>query len=191
MKGSREMWPPGRAAVLFGLFAAIQTFALLAEADRWGVLLFFTRETWLLVLLLWLKNLALAAGAGVVAGFLLPRAGAPPEAPGGKPPPLVALAIVAVLVGIALRWVFPDQIPPGLFVDPPLEARALLLHPNGVPWTGGIPLLDDPVSGGSRTLVSYLNLHFYDGIFRLFGRAETGFLAVSALPGCFALAGAF
>lgn len=186
------MWPPGRAAVLFGLFAAIQTFALLAEADRWGVLLFFTRETWLLLLLLWLKNLALAAGAGVVAAFLLRRAADLAEPPGGKPSPLlVALAIAAVLVGLALRWVFPDQIPPGLFVDPPLEARALLLHPNGVPWTGGIPLLDDPVFGGSRTLVSYLNLHFYDGLFRLFGRAETGFLAVSAVPGCLALAGAF
>ncbi|HSB64882.1 MAG TPA: hypothetical protein VLJ18_11985 [Thermoanaerobaculia bacterium] len=183
---------PRRAAVFFGLFAAVQTFALLAERDRWGVLLFFTRETWLLVLLLWLKNLALAAAAGFAAAFLLRRAAGLPEPPEGKPSPLlVGLAIAAVLVGIALRWAFPDQIPPGLFVDPPFEARALLLRPDGVPWIGGIPLLDDPVSGGSRTLVSYLNLHFYDGLFRIFGRAETGFLAVSAVPGCLALAGSF
>jgi hypothetical protein len=192
MKAARKVRPPGRAAVLFGLFAAVQTFALRAEADRWGVLLFFTRETWLLVLLLWLKNVAIAAAAGFVAAFLLRRAASLPEPPGGKPAPLlVALSVAAVLVGIALRWVFPDQIPPGLFVDPPFEARALLLHPDGIPWIGGIPLLDDPVSGGSRTLVSYLNLHFYDGLFRVFGRAEAGFLAVSAVPGTLALAGAF
>jgi hypothetical protein len=176
----------------FSAFAAIQTFALLAEADRWAVLLDFTRETWLLVLLLWLKNLAIAAAAGAVAAALLGRAAGLPEPQEGRPAPLlVALAIATVLVGIVLRWVFPEQIPPGLFVDPPFEARALLLHPDGVPWSGGIPLLDDPASGGSRTLVSYLNLHFYDGVFRLFGRAETGFLAVSAVPGCLALGGAF
>jgi hypothetical protein len=152
----------------FSAFAAIQTFALLAEADRWAVLLDFTRETWLLVLLLWLKNLAIAAAAGAVAAALLGRAAGLPEPEEGRPAPLlVALAIATVLVGIVLRWVFPEQIPPGLFVDPPFEARALLLHPDGVPWSGGIPLLDDPVSGGSRTLVSYLNLHFYDGVFRL------------------------
>lgn len=186
------MRPLGRAVVLFGLFATIQTFALLAEADRWGVLLYFTRETWLLILLLWLKNLALAAAAGVAAAFLLRLAAGLPEPPGGKPPPLiVALTVIAVLVGIALRWVLPEQIPPGLFVDSPFEARALLLHPNDIPWIGGTPLLDDPVSGGSRTLVSYLNLHFYDAVFRLFGRAELGHLAVSAVPGSLALAGAF
>jgi hypothetical protein len=176
----------------FGAFAAIQTFALLAEADRWAVLLDFTRETWLLVLLLWLKNLAIAAAAGALASFLLGRAARLPEPQSKRPaPPLVAVAIAAVLTGIALRWVYPEGIPPGLFVDPPLEARALLLHPGGVPWSGGIPLLDDPVSGGSRTLVSYLNLHFYEGVFRLFGRGEAGFLAVSSVPGCLALAGAF
>jgi hypothetical protein len=192
MTGSPETRPLERAAVLFGTFAATQTFALLAQADRWAVLLYVTRETWLLVLLLWLKNLAVAAAAGAVAAFLLRRAAGLPEPQEGRPAPLlVALALATVLVGIALRWIFPEQIPPGLFVDPPFEARALLLHPDGVPWSGGIPLLDDPVSGGSRTLVSYLNLHFYDGIFRLFGRAETGFLAVSAVPGCLALGGAF
>ena len=180
------------ARVLFSAFAFIQTFALLAAADRWAVLLDFTRETWLLVLLLWAKNLAIAGAAGAVAALLLRRAAALPEPAGGKPAPfLVALAVAAVLTGIALRWVLPEQIPPGLFVDPPFEARALLLHPDGIPWSGGIPLLDDPVSGGSRTLVSYLNLHFYDGVFRLFGRAEAGFLAVSAVPGCLALGGAF
>lgn len=192
MNGSRKTRPLGRAAVLFGVFAGIQTFALLAQGDRWGVLFFFTRETWLLVLLLWLKDLGLAAGAGVVASFLLRLAARLPESPGGTPSALlVGLAVAAVVVGVSLRWVFPAQIPPGLFFDAPFEARPLLLHPGGIPWSGGVPLLDDPVSGGSRTLVSYLNLHFYDGAFRVFGRGETGFLAVSAVPGCFALAGAF
>lgn len=179
------------AARLFGVFVFVQTFALLAEADRWAVLLDVTRETWPYVLLLWVKNLALASAAGALGGVLAARAAGLPEPPGGRPAPrLVALASAAVLAGIALRWVFPGEIPPGLFVDPPLEARALLLDPDGVPWTGGTPLLD-PFTSGSRTLVSHLNLHFYDGLFRLFGRGETGFLAVSAVPGCLALGGAF
>jgi hypothetical protein len=183
--------PPRRAAVVFGLFVAVQTFALLAAADRWGVLLFFTRETWLLVLLLWLKDLALAGAAGVVAALLLFRARALPRAPGGRPSPLlVAVASAAVLTGIALRWIFPDRIPPGLWFDPPYEARALLEKPAGLPWIGGVPLHEGPAAAGNRELVSYLYLHFYRATFRLFGRGETGFLALSALPGTLALLGA-
>jgi hypothetical protein len=185
---TQEKRPPGRAAVLFGLFAAVQTFALLAEADRWGVLLFFRRETWLLVLLLWLKDLALAAAAGVAAAFLLARARGLPEAPRETPPPLlVAVAAAAVLLGVVLRWVFPEQLPPGLWVDVPLEAGALLERPGTIPWIGGVSFHEGPAAAGNRELVSYLYLHFYDVMFRIFGRAETGFLALSALPGCLAL----
>ena len=189
---TRERRPPGRAAVLFGLFAAVQTFALLAERDRWGVLLFFTRETWLLVLLLWLKDLALAGAAGVVAALLLAGARKLPETPRGKPSPLlVAVAAAAVLLGIALRWVFPEQLPPGLWVDVPFEAGALLERPGAIPWIGGASFHDAPAAAGNRELVSYLYLHSYDATFRIFGRAETGFLALSALPGCLAIPAAF
>ncbi len=182
----------GGTAAVFGLFVAVQAFAWLARQDRWEVLFFVTRETWLLVLLLWAKNLLLAALAGFAFLLLVRLAGTLPE-PAEKRagPPLLALALLAVSLGIALRWIFPEQIPPGLWFDPPFEARALLRNPGGVPWIGGVPLHDDPAASGNRELVSYLYLHFYDGIFRLFGRAETGFLALSALPGCLALLGAF
>ncbi len=180
------------AAILFGLFVAVQTFAWLARQDRWEVLFFVTRETWLLVLLLWAKNLLLAGLAGFAFLFLVRLTGGLPEPAAVRPGPLLlALALLAVSLGIALRWIFPEQIPPGLWFDPPFEARALLQHPGRVPWLGGVPLHDDPALAGNRELVSYLYLHFYDGTFRLFGRAEAGFLALSALPGCLALLGAF
>jgi 4-amino-4-deoxy-L-arabinose transferase-like glycosyltransferase len=177
---------------VFGIFVAVQTFVLFAQADRFEVLFWWTRETWLLVLLLWLKNLALAAAAGAAFTLLLNRARDLPDADNRKPASLlVALALVAVGAGITLRWVFPDEIPPGLWYDPPFEARALLQHPGEIPWIGGVPLHDDPVASGNRELVSYLYLHFYDAMFRLFGRGETGFLALSSVPGCLALAGAY
>jgi hypothetical protein len=178
-------------ARLFGVYVFVQTFALLAERDRWTVLFYFTRETWLYVLLLWLKDLALAALAAWAAALLCRRAEALPEAPEGRPARvLVALALAAVAAGVALRWILPTYLPPGLFVDPPLEARALLFQPDGLPWIGGVPLLGGPETG-SRTLVSYLNLHYYDAVFRLFGRDVAGFVAVSAIPGCLALLGAW
>jgi hypothetical protein len=176
----------------FGIFVAVQTFVFFARADRFEVLFWWTRETWLLLVLLWLKNLALAAAAGVVFTLLLRRARKLPEAGDRKPAPLlVALAVLAVLAGLALRWVLPGEIPPGLWFDPPFEARFLLEHPGAVPWIGGVPLHDDPAATGNRELVSYLYLHFYDAMFRIFGRAETGFLALSAVPGSLALGGAF
>ncbi len=184
--------PPGRAAVLFGLFVALQTFVLLSRADRWEVLFFVTRETWLLVVLLWLKNLSVGAVAGAAFTVVLRRARELPGTAGSKPAPLlVALGAGAAVLGLALRWVFPETIPPGLWFDPPFEARALLEHPGELPWIGGTPLHDDPVAAGNRELVSYVYLHFYDAMFRVFGRAESGFLALSALPGCLALLAAF
>jgi len=183
---------PDRAQALFGLFVAIQTFVLLSRADRWEVLFFVTRETWLLVLLLWLKNLAVAGIAGAAFAFVLRRARELPETAGSKAAPLlVALGVGTAVLGIALRWAFPEAIPPGLWFDPPFEARALLERPGEIPWIGGVPLHDDPAAAGNRELVSYAYLHFYDAIFRLFGRAETGFLALSAVPGCLALLAAF
>ena len=190
MTGTKR--PLGRAAVLFGLFAALQTFALLARYDRWEVLFFVTGETWLLVFLLWLKNVAGAALVGFAFALLFRQARKLPGDRGRKPgSDLVTLAGAAVVLGIALRWVFPDEIPPGLWFDPPFEARALLEHPREIPWIGGIPLHDDPAAAGNRELVSYAYLHFYEAMFRIFGRAETGFLALSAVPGCLSLLGAF
>lgn len=184
--------PPDGARVFFALFVAVQTFVLLSRADRWEVLFFVTRETWLLVLLLWMKNLSVAALAGAAFAFVLRRARELPETAGSRAtPPLVALGVGAAILGLALRWVFPETIPPGLWFDPPFEARALLEHPGEIPWIGGVPLHDDPVAAGNRELVSYVYLHFYDAMFRLFGRAETGFLALSAVPGCLAILAAF
>ncbi|HQR47513.1 MAG TPA: hypothetical protein PK598_16050, partial [Thermoanaerobaculia bacterium] len=183
---------PGATVLLFGLFVALQTFVLLSRGDRWEVLFWVTRETWLLVALLWAKNLLLAALAGAAFVLLLRRARELPGAAAPEPTPsLVALGAAAVVLGIALRWVFPETIPPGLWFDPPFEARALLEHPGEIPWIGGVPLHDDPAAAGNRELVSYVYLHFYDAIFRLFGRAETGFLALSAAPGCLLLLAAF
>jgi hypothetical protein len=183
---------PGATVLLFGLFVALQTFVLLSRGDRWEVLFWVTRETWLLVALLWAKNLFLAALAGAAFVLLLRRARELPGAAAPEPAPsLVALGAAAVVLGIALRWVFPETIPPGLWFDPPFEARALLEHPGEIPWIGGVPLHDDPAAAGNRELVSYVYLHFYDAMFRLFGRAETGFLALSAVPGCLLLLAAF
>jgi hypothetical protein len=58
---------PGRRwsaeAIAVGAFAAVQTFFFFAMHDRFSVLFWWTRESWLYVLLLWAKNLALAATA--------------------------------------------------------------------------------------------------------------------------------
>jgi len=175
-------------ARLFGVFVAVETFVFLAREDRWGVLFFFTKETWLLALLLWVKDVALALLAAALFRALvsaterLERAEAPRATRG-----VLAAAAAAVAIGLALRFAWPETVPPGLWFDPPFEARALLERPSGLPWIGGVPLHDDPVAAGNRELVSYAYLHFYDAVFRVFGRGEAGFGALSAVPGALAV----
>ena len=185
MTSHMEKRPPGRAAVLFGLFVALQTFALLARRDHWDVLLFFTRETWLLVPLLWLKNLALAAGAGAVAALILSKTAREGEAltpeTGGPSAAFLALGGAAVFAsGVLLRFAFPDLIPPGIWVDTLYEARRVLETPGDLPWLGATPFAPEVPT---HELVSNLYLHFCRGVFLLFGKGEAGLLAVSALPG--------
>jgi hypothetical protein len=175
---------------LFGVFVALQTFALLARADRWAVLTGIDRGTWPFVLLLWARDLALAVSAGLAAAWLAKRAQALPE-----PAPLsrrafLAAAAAIVCVGTFLRWVLPVDLPPGVWFDVPWQARTLLIDPTGAPWIGGTPFMDDPAAAGNHELVSNLYLRSLSGLFRVFGRAETGFLAVSAVPGTLTLLGA-
>lgn len=176
---------------LFGIFVFLETFVFLARGDRWAVLFFFTGETWLLVTLLWLKNLALSLLAAAVFAALVSAT----ELLERAPPPRVTRGVLAVVllaagIGVALRFAWPDTIPPGLWFDPPFEARALLERPLGLPWIGGVPLHDHPALAGNRELVSYAYLHFYDAVFRVFGRAEAGFGALSAVPGALTIAAA-
>ncbi len=173
---------------LFGAFVAIETFALLARADRWGVLFFFTKETWLYVLLLWLKDLALAAAAGAGAVWLLAlltRAAARVE---DEPPAPLARAaeaawvVPAVALGGVLRWAFRAWNPPGLWVDAVYAARPLF--GGTVPPWGATPFGENPAS---HEVVSNLYVTFVRAVFALFGSGETGFFAISAVPACLAL----
>jgi hypothetical protein len=100
---------------------------------------------------------------------------------------VLAVALAAAGIGIALRFAWPEDLPPGLWFDPPFEARALLVRPQGLPWIGGVSLQDRPEMAGNRELVSYVYLHFYDAVFRVFGRAEAGFGALSSVPGSLAI----
>lgn len=179
------------ARVLFSAFVAVETFVFLAREDRWAVLFFFTKETWLLVTLLWVKDVALALLAAVLFAALVSateRLERAPELAAPRATRVVLLvALLAAGIGVALRFAFPEWIPPGLWFDPPFEARALLERPDGLPWIGGAPLHADPVAAGNRELVSYAYLHFYDAVFRVFGRAEAGFGALSAVPGALAI----
>jgi hypothetical protein len=181
-------WAPrtGSAYVerAFAIFVFVETFFLFAREDRWEVLFYFTFETWPYILFLWIKNTALAFLAAAVFTVLV-RGTARLEA---DPRPVstrgvLAVALAAAGIGIALRFAWPEMLPPGLWFDPPFEARALLVKPESLPWIGGVPLYDRPELAGNRELVSYVYLHFYDAIFRVFGRAEAGFGALSSVPG--------
>ena len=138
---------------VFGAFAAVQTFFWLARGDRFEVLVWFTGETWLYVLLLWLKDLALAAAAGWVASRLLAfvtdaaareeREPAPPLRPAAE----AACVIPALAAGVALRWVFSSWNPPGLWVDVVYAARPLF-GGGDVPLWGALPFGE--IAGATR-----------------------------------------
>jgi hypothetical protein len=179
---------PTGAERAFAILILVETFVFLAREDRWEVLFFFTSETWLYIALLWLKNVALALLAAAVFTALVrgtarleidPR----PAATRG----VLAVALAAAGIGIALRFAWPEDLPPGLWFDPPFEARALLVGPEGLPWIGGVPLQEGSELAGNHELVSYVYLHFYDAVFRVFGRAEAGFGALSSVPGSLAI----
>lgn len=182
---------PGRAAVLFGLFVAVETFLFLAEGDRWAVLLFVTRETWLLVGLLWLRNLVVSVAAGVGAVLLL-RAAESGRARGAPGTGLArgretALVLTLLAGGVLLRWVDWQGTPPGVWHDaaftlrPLLEEGTLRAGISGA-WVGEDAPVTGAILGGPFLLLLSLGVTpFPPGDLQLF--------AVSAVPGCLALLG--
>ena len=181
-----------RAAIALGVFAAIQTFVFFARRDRFSVLFWWTSESWLLVALLWCKDLALAAAAFLAFGSLahiteqLPE----PAEPGSEESPghwLLFLAILAA--GIVLRWVAPRQIPPGVWADALFEAEGVLRDPGSVGWLGGRPLHVEGLRNSA--LVSNLYLKFCQLVFSIFGRGDVGLLALSAVGGSLAIAATY
>jgi hypothetical protein len=179
--------PFGRAAAVFGLFVAVQTFAVLARKERWDVLFFVTRETWFWVAFLWLRNVTLAAAAGVLAGWILRRTLGNPANGGGDPegrvrqPGGALLVIGLAATTVPLRWIAGGLVPPGLWVDIPYETLPALIDPARVRWTGVTPLV---TSGTTHEVLSNSYLAYARAVYGLFGRTDLGFLAVSALPGC-------
>ena len=184
-----EVHPKGRfegAAVTVGIFAAVQTFLFFARRDHFAVLVWWTRESWLLVTLLWVKDLGLAAVAFFLFRYLTRKTAALPEpVEGTGRDSRHALLFLGILTaGVALRWIAPRQIPPGVWGDSLYEAEAGLRNPGGTPWYGGAPFA---IEGGGTALVSYLYVRFCELLFRIFGRGDAGLLAQSAIPGCLAL----
>ncbi len=189
--GGRDRIPRSglaRTECAFVLLVFFETFLFLARADRWEVLFYVTRETWPWIALLWIKDVALSLlAAAAFAALLRVTARLEQATSGSATPGALSVALLALGTGVALRFLWPEMIPPGLWFDPPFEARALLLDPGRLPWIGGVPLHDDPLAAGNRELVSYVYLHFYDTVFRVFGRGEAGFGALSAVPGALAI----
>jgi hypothetical protein len=190
MTGARKA-RPGVAAALFGLFVAAETFLFLAEGDRWAVLLFVTRETWLLVGLLWLRNILLSAAAGLFA-VLLVRVAASGHARAASEPPLsrgreVALVLALLAGGIFLRWVDWKGTPPGVWHDgaytlrPLLEEGGLRFGVSGS-WVGEDGPVTGAILGGPFLLLLSLAVAPFPG-------GELKLFAVSAVPGSLALAG--
>ncbi len=181
----------GRAAALFGLFVAFETFLHLAESDRWAVLLDVTRETWLLVVLLWLRILLVSAAAGVGAVLLVRAAesGRTGNAGGsGLTRGLETVLVLSLLAGgVFLRWVDWQGCPPGAWHDgaytlrPLLEEGGLRSRFSGA-WVGEDAPITGEILGGPFLLLLALGVGpFPSGDLQLF--------AVSAVPGCLALAG--
>ena len=190
MKIPRPQWGRewSRAAIALGIFAAIQTFVFFARRDRFSVLFWWTSESWLLVTLLWLKNLALAGAAYLTFGSLAHATERLPESAetgSGKSlrHALVFLAILAA--GTALRWVAPRQLPPGVWADALFEAEGVLRDPGSLGWLGGRPLQVEGLRNSA--VVSNLYLKFCELVFSIFGRGDVGLLALSALGGTLAL----
>jgi Dolichyl-phosphate-mannose-protein mannosyltransferase len=94
----------------------------------------------------------------------------------------VVLFLAVLSAGVALRWIAPRQIPPGVWTDVLFEAEGALREPGRIPWLGG-----RPYAAESHALVSNLYLKATELLFRVFGRGDTGILALSAVGGTLTL----
>lgn len=175
--------------IAIGVFAAVQTFVFLARRDHFSVLFWWTRESWLYVLMLWVKDVALAAAAFFLFAKIVNATVALPEPAESRDRASrlrhALLFAVILAAGIALRWLAPRQIPPGVWADALFEAEGALRDPGNIPWLGGRPLEIEGLRNSA--LVSHLYLKLCALFFRIFGRGDTGILALSAVGGSFAL----
>jgi hypothetical protein len=173
-------------SVLFGAFIAIQTFTLLVRIDGPSVVFWWDAVAWPVILFYWVKDLGLAMAAGWLAARLLRLvvgADARMEtAAGGSHRPLLLAGVIAA--GIALRFLAPESIPPGIWYDAPAEIHALLQNPDGIGWLGGTP---HSATLANHALTSNLYMKFCSGLFHVFGRGVYGYLAISAVPGILAI----
>jgi Dolichyl-phosphate-mannose-protein mannosyltransferase len=172
-------------AIAIGLFAGIHTFLFFAREDRFSVLLWWTRESWPYVALLWAKDLVLGALAFFLfaevtrASLALPE----PDPPDRRSRSRDVVLFLAVLsAGVALRWIAPRQIPPGVWTDVLFEAEGALWKPGQFGWFGG-----QPFAAEANALVSNVYMKFCELMLHLFGRGDTGILALSAVGGTLAL----
>ena len=177
--GLQLKWRRARPETGLALFVFVQALAALVRADRFEVLTDFTRETWLLLILLWAKNLflALLAAALAAAAFRFVEAGRDAERPADWTRALVVSAAAALAFGAALRWVAPSLIPPAQFSDTFMEIEPALRDPLGLPWIGTTPW------PGSHEQISNLYAHVTHAAVVAFGGDATGFLSVAAVPG--------
>ena len=183
--GAPHSRPRFRTENTVALFAALETLLLLIRHDRPEVLFWWDAQGWPLVLGLWLRDLALAVAAFLAVRLLIRTLLAEPVAAAERTAYAVRLTVAAALAavlltgaGIALRWILPAAIPPGLWEDSVLDAEGVLRRPHGLPWLGG-----EAFGVQNRAFTSYVYLHYCGALFRAFGRGDVGFLALSAMGG--------
>jgi len=173
------LFEPAAATLAFSAFVAVQTFVFLAREDRWEILFFFTPEMWPYVSLLWAKNLVLAALAATLTvaalRWLEKARGAEPAASARA---LVGSAASALVLGTALRWVWPAILPPAQFSDTFTELEPVLRDPLGAAWIGTTPW-----PGASHEQISNLYARVTHASVVAFGGGVEGLLSVAAVPG--------
>ena len=166
-----------RAALLPGAVVALQAFLALARRDGWSVLLAPGRGTWLLVLVLWAKDLVLAglAGALAAAACRWVNAGDGTRGPARRAP-LLAGCAASFAAGTTLRGMLADVCPPGQFSDTFAEIAHVLRDPSAT-WLG-----TTPVPGQNLDQISKLYARAAHALLAAFGGGDAGLLAIAAVP---------